>query len=345
MAGFRGFWALVTGKGEQSIYRRILRAALWGSSFTFVSICSMLVLQNVMIDRGEKLAAHVGDSLETAVEDELKRNLTEITFLKAQYTARLLRGCAINAEFLANKMTDILQNKNEHLPKNLPVANYEEIPSHVPYVYYNPELMSKGIPDAIRREVGYASSVGDDATRITLRYYGSVCIGSKNGYMVRMDLDKDDDAVSVLCREPMRSTYNHLERDWYRLTKEANRRVYTAPYIGSNGKPCVSVCVPYYDEDGFAGVVALDIDTGYIDERIRRADVDGTGFTFLLGNNGEVILSPVEEGVFAENMDADLRKAGTGTLAETAERMTRGQRVLPGVCASRGYRLERRLRD
>lgn len=327
MDKIREFRTFILAKGEESIYRRILRAALLGSFLTFfimalIFLGGMFILQSVTAKNGENLSANVGDYLEDTIEAELKHHLKETTALKSRYVGRLLKGCAVNVELLANKMSAVLQNKQNHVPKELPIANLKEIPDNTPYIYYNPDLMKNGISDSLRQEILYASSISNDIERISRKYYNCVFVGSENGYMLRMDMQEDDDIGAFLSYEPLRSTYNHLKRGWYTRTKEKNRLAYIEPYIGSFGRSCVSICAPYYNGESFAGVVGVDIESKYIYERLKRSDTEGAEYTFIMSENGEIVFSSKKDGIFAENVDIDLRESENKTIADLAKNMT-----------------------
>lgn len=48
--------------------------------------------------------------------------------------------------------------------------------------------------------------------------------------------------------------YDPRERPWYKLAENATHPVYTAPYKSTDGPMEISCAMPYYDNDGFAGV-------------------------------------------------------------------------------------------
>ena len=91
--------------------------------------------------------------MEEAVQQEVEDGLMEKTELRARLVQRLLEGCSLNVELLADKMGDILQHREEYLPEKLPVANYEVVADYVPYVYYIPERLRQGISPELRQEV------------------------------------------------------------------------------------------------------------------------------------------------------------------------------------------------
>lgn len=143
--------------------------------------------------------------MEETVQQEVKAGLTETTVLRARLMRRLLEGCSLSVELLADNMRDILQHQDEYMPKELPVANNEKIANYAPYVYYSPEQLRQGISMELSREVAAVSAIEADFRRVSHRYYGSILAASKHGYLIRMDmLEEGKDAL--LCNEPLRST-------------------------------------------------------------------------------------------------------------------------------------------
>ena len=327
---FRALLAMIFKKGEQGIYRRILRTALFGSLLTFltigtISLCSMLVLQTMLVEKGTALSEEVGSYLESTLEDETRHHLTETTLLKARVVGNILHVCSLNVEFMADKMSNIMLNPSDHVSKTLPVANYTQVPSHTPYVYYTPNLLNRGISDKVQHEISHASSIDDDMMQINRYYFDCAIVASKHGYMIRMDM-LGGDIGAVLDDEPLRSTYEFIDKYWYRYTEDEDKLVFTNPYMASYGKPCISVCAPYYDADGFAGVVEADIDTDFIYDRMEETSEDAYEFSFVMGRKGEVLISHQQKGLLASgDMDVDLRQSDNRELAETVKRMVAGE--------------------
>ena len=321
---------LIFKKSEQGIYRRILRTALLGSLLTFltigtISLCSMLLLQTVLKEKGTALSEEVGTYLENTLESETRHHLTETTLLKARVVSNIFHVCSLNIEFMADKMSNIMLHPSDHVSKNLPVANDMKIPSHTPYVYYTPNLIQQGISDKLRQEISYASSIDDEMTQINRYYFDCVIVASKHGYMIRMDM-LGGDIGAVLDDEPLRSTYDYMDKDWYRYTEKENKLIFTNPYLASYGQPCISVCAPYYDADGFAGVVEANIDTGFIYERMKETTDDASEFSFIMGRNGEVLISHQKDGLFAAgDMNVDLRQSDNRKLADAVKSMVAGE--------------------
>lgn len=330
MEKIRAWFAPVCGN-ERSIYRRILRTALWGSLITFfavgmISLCGMVILHRETVSRGEYLSENVGKYLEDAIQKEVSSYIRETTRIRAMGVERLLKACAYNVQLMADKMTTILRNEEVHKPNQLPVANFQEVKVGVPYVYYSSEMVKAGISEGLAREISYASSIDDDMRLLNRKFNGAVLLASEHGYLIRIDMVGDEQNLAPLCSEPLRSTYDYMSRGWYLDTKEAQKLIYTEPYITTYGGYCISVCAPYYDENGFAGVALADLDTDYILKRMRVHEDDETYFSFIVGRKGEIIISPMKEGPFsAMEGPRDLCSSENSDLAAVASRMARGE--------------------
>lgn len=320
------FFSIVVGNGEMDIYRRILRTALVGTLLTFfvmaiIFLCSMFILKEDLKISGKELSEQVGYKLEEVIQEWVKQNIKETTLLRAQLVLRILKTSAVTVDMMTGKLTDTLKHPSEYAEKNLPVANFEDISALTPYVFYTPKLLEQGISEELRQEILRVSSIDDDIKKVS-NFYGSVVIVSDKGYVIRMDAMSDDNGKAVLCREPLRSTYDPKERSWYKEALAENKMIITNPYIASYGKPCISVCAPYYDGNKFVGVICLDIDISYLNERISTIEADDPKFSFIMGRNGEILISPQKDGIFsAGNMDEDLRKSENETIALAADHM------------------------
>ncbi len=327
---------IIFKKGEQNIYRRILRTAIGGSLLTFlamamISICSMMILHHVMTRQGTVLSDRVGDYLTETLTETVQSHLTETARLRAELVGRTLAGSVMNTEYLSHKMSDILQHSEKYMPVNLPVANDAEIPDKIPYVYYSRELLQSGIGEDIRREISYAGAIADDMAHISPSYYDVVLAASRHGYLVRLDTLEDDDRGAVLSYEPLRSSYDFFKSDWYKNIQQENKLLLTNPYMSSYGKMRISIGAPYYDNDGFAGVILVDINSDYIAECLKAAVKNSSEFGFIMGRNGEILISSNRDDGFSADMKSDLRESEDASLAEAARHMTAGEKGIASI--------------
>ena len=324
------FWELIIKKDEMNIYRRILRTALFGSLLTFLvmallSVFSMLILHKNLENRGNELSDNVSLYLESDLHEKLNFILKETTALRAQNIFQILKIAYDDVEELSQKITHILKHPDQHVNRILPIANFESVPINKPYIFYTPSLINQGISENLQNELGKISSIDDDLKYIE-NYYGSVVVASKKGYVLRIDDVRSDNDISVLCQDSFRNTYDPRKKEWYTNTLEAGKTILTDPYMASYGKPCVSICTPYYDENNdIGGVIVVDINTDYVNENMTYSN--GGGFSFLLSKNGEVIISPKKDGIFASlSIGKDLRQAEDKKFAETIKFMTEGKK-------------------
>lgn len=339
MKNFSEFYKILRQKEKPTIYQRVLRAALFGSLLTFmvmglVSVFGVFILRYSLMERSRSLSEKVGDYLEYTVENEVENHLMETTALKSVLVGRILKNCSLNVEYIANEMTEIIQNRENHAPISLPAANFETVPLNTPYLYYNPELLNKGISREIKDEIRYASSIEDELRRINRKFYTDLMVASERGYMIRMDTSIGEYKTAVLSNDPLKNSYTFFNREWYQKTKRENKLLFINQYMASYGKLCISVCAPYYYGEDFAGVVCFDLDKDYITKLIGNSHKGEKDFTFIMGSDGEIIISAVEKGVFAIGNEArDLRKSSDAALSETAKRMTAGDTGLSVIKA------------
>lgn len=324
-------WKNFINKKNTGIYWRTLRLTLWGSFLTFaimgsLFLLSMLTVHNVLSEQSESVSENVSEYIDLSSQNEIKHHLNETAVLKSKLVTRILKNCSYSVEFLASKMTEILQNKEDHKPKQLPIANFVSVPDDVAYVYYGSSLMKKGISDKVQDEIAYASSIEDDMRRINRGYYQVIVTASKQDWIIRLDMLHNDDKGAILSQDEFKQGYSILEKPWFKEGINKGQLIYTNPYMASYGKPCISICAPYENENGIAGLILVDIDTNYILERIKNNYVQNGEFSFIMGRNGEILMSHADDGTFAVgDMTEDLRNSDDEALADAARRMTSGE--------------------
>lgn len=75
--------------------------------------------------------------------------------------------------------------------------------------------------------------------------------------------------------------------------------VFTDVYIDTTGNPVLSCVMSYYDGDGnFAGVVSIGYDIQDIYKIVTDTAIGADGFSFILEESGNIILSAKKKGYF-----------------------------------------------
>ena len=109
--------------------------------------------------------------------------------------------------------------------------------------------------------------------------------------------------------------------------KNITTPVFTDVYIDTGGIPVLSCVMSYYDGAGnFAGVISIAYEIQDIYKIVTDTAIGADGFSFILEESGNVILSAQKEGIFSpKEENVDLRELPDPTLAEVARRMTAGE--------------------
>ena len=107
-----------------------------------------------------------------------------------------------NVEMLADKVSTILKNPQNYLPRTLPNPNEQNIPYETPYIYLAPDLRGN-IDEKISMEMALVSNIADDLSLFAKSEIGnsSAYIGSKNGYMICAYSKLDDNENMVFSPE------------------------------------------------------------------------------------------------------------------------------------------------
>lgn len=326
----------VFGGGQMNIRQRVLRLVLSGSLLTFAAmsvffVYGMFTMRSELVRQRETLGRSAAGYTENFAAEQAKRRLSEAARTQALYIESKLDEIARDVRYLSEGMRLILTSPEAYPPRALPDPRRETIRSGEPYLHYGPRLQSEGVSARLAGEIRLAANAAEYLVPMA-RLYGrdasSIFVGSKNGYTVCVDHTADEGGV-VNMTEEFLSQYDPRERPWYRAAQSAagrSRPVFTDLYIGADGPLCLTCALPYYDADGFAGVVGVDCTLKALSGIVETTAVGKTGFSFVLSGAGEVVLSARGEGPFAASAGRrDLRQSGEPTLAEAAERMAAGE--------------------
>ena len=324
------------GRRKLNIYQRVLRLSLLGSLLTFavmsgLYLYAMVTINGTLRDKTIELGELGSTYMEDEMTAQVKQRMTETTHVRAQLINHELEAAMDDVQLLSDFVSLNLKNPELHLPHILPNALYEDIYSSTPFIFFSPELVARGVDERISREMGIASAC-EDLLQTLSRKYDCIVVTSKDGYIIRIDDLPDKNSLVPLCKEPLKSSYDPLTRDWYKHSEKVSVPTFTDMYISTYGEPCVSVGMPYYDNNGIAGVIALDVNPKDIYNQVNASSLEGRDTIFVLGKNGEVIFSTSSyEDLAPYIFDRDLRNDDDLSLAQAARRMVDGEEDIVAV--------------
>ncbi|WP_300526540.1 methyl-accepting chemotaxis protein [Aminiphilus sp.] len=120
--------------------------------------------------------------------------------------------------------------------------------------------------------------------------------------------------------------FDSRTRPWYQKAVEAKKTVYVDPYVDANtGKVILTIATPVLAADGsLIGVVGADIDLDTLVSLVVEQKISGSGYGFLVNQEGLIIAHPNEE-VRLKVRITEHSDTVAPELAELGRRMTGGE--------------------
>lgn len=343
----------VISYGRSNIRKQVLLLVLSCGLLTFLTVgllffYTMENTKHALARQGFLVGESVADSIATFTQNRAEKWLQATTKEQAEHIDRELAVYGEDAVYLADIMTAIMSAPEDYRPRDLPSASDSvDIVSGMPHIHYSQELLRQGISEELEQEIAFASNFADSLIPMTPSYNDShvtFFAASRKGYMICMDIIPESDGTQeVYPTEDLRKNfvenYNPTLRPWYTDAQRKQRLTDTDVYIGKNGILELACAAPYYDSEGFAGVVGLAISVK--DIHLNIATTDSIGSNFALGENGSVVFSSWTEGVLAAKPEnIDLRETDAPSLAEAARRMVAGENdTMPVIVDGKKYTL------
>ena len=316
------------GIGRQIASMTILAGLLTAVLIFILSFIGQILLKNVIESREISLRASAKFESEKLAETEAEKLLSETAQIKAYNIDWNMREKIYDVEMLADKISTILKNPQNYLPRTLPNPNEQPIPYEVPYIYLAPDLRGN-VDEKLLTEMSIASNIADDLSlfvKSEMENSSSCYVASKNGYLICADLKVGNNENVVFTKEFLES-YDPRTRTWYIAAKNAGKTTFTDYYLAAEGYYAISVAAPYFDSQGFAGVAAINVSSVVLQKEMTEATHGETNFNIALDKNGVIIFSSRNVGDFSANLNGnDLRNNPESTIAEAAKRMTDGER-------------------
>ena len=292
-----------------------------------VSLAGMYQVNKGVQGASDQLSRNTATFTETFAEDMAKTHLTALTAEKAARIGQEMDVLMEDAKYIADSLTRILKHPGDYKMRVLPDPLRDEIPSGRAYLHFSRRMRQQYGNDAFANERGIASNIADDLV-LEAEYYTGVFAGSEHGYLVAADVTKDRSAKQF--SQKFLDGYDPREMEWYKLGKTANGPAHTDVYVDSNGVRCVTCVMPYYDANGFAGVVGIDCNPDEFFKVMGENLIIGTdrqeGSSFILDRSaGHIVFSSRNEGDLAITRELkDLRKHSEKSLAQAAADMAAG---------------------
>ncbi|MBR5913990.1 MAG: SpoIIE family protein phosphatase [Selenomonadaceae bacterium] len=317
-----------------NIHQRVLLLVLSAGILSFFVLSGIAFYGMSAIKRDvSEMGTELGESGVTYTQDlitnQLKQTLGALASSRAEYINHEMERLMQDVIILSETMTEIASNPQNHSPRKLIDPRNEKVPMGETYITYSPDLHANGISEEIQREVAIESNISDYLVPLAHSYFNyksSFYVGSRYGFFICSSVFPHQEFSPV---EPDEiSNYDPRQRPWYKKAMDAGKPVFSELYtnITDDGYQLVGCSAPYYDANGIAGVVGLDVSNTDIYDAIDKTNIGEEGFSFVLDENGKIIFSSIKEGYFSTRENSgDLRYSSSTSLADTAKSMVNGE--------------------
>ena len=326
------------GKYNLNLHRKIFLVLLAVGLVTFaiagaVTLAVMYATQKNIDRTGNLLGDNIAGFTESFAENQIKMRLSSEAGGKAKLIRLEMETSLEDTRYLAERVTQVLQNPQRFSRRSLPDPLRDVIPSGKAYVHFSRELRRQYGADAYASEIGLVANIADEM-ELLQDWYTAAFVGSAHGYLIAVDVTPDKSAKKF--SEAFLESYDPRKMGWYKLAATSQKPGYTGLYTDSNGQRCLTCVAPYYENGELAGVVGTDCNPETI-FRLTAEDGDWVKdnhgkkpvhHRFVLDNvTGSVIFSTFEKGALAVPQNpVDLRQSAEVSIARAASAMTSGRK-------------------
>ncbi|MBQ1461130.1 MAG: cache domain-containing protein, partial [Selenomonas sp.] len=303
---------------------RILLLMLGGIGLSFLIFTGITLLTHDAIQEStaqlvEDFSKTTATELWQSSESQGKDTLLRLAASQAHQADDLIVDVVNDVKVLSKSMTRISKHPEYYNERTIADPLKDKIMSGQAYILYSNEEIAQN--KALRHEIGIASTIQDEMVNIALTYKPhrvSVYAASEHGYFLTVDIMPDDGPSDEMDGTHI---FEARERTWYLAAKKADKLVFSDVYMDYvTGKPCITCGAPYYDNNGFAGVLGFGM---YLDvwHDVLMDPAVNPYPCFVLTDKGEVVVSSHETGDLTVSTGNDIRKALSGTMAKAATEM------------------------
>jgi sigma-B regulation protein RsbU (phosphoserine phosphatase) len=319
------------------------------SSITWVG--SIFAFRNTIEQMNETFWETAVSKSHTALVGQVQEHLATLAQAKAKLTDERLSAMKIQTETIADVAGQMYTYRTQYRPQNierlrlnpnqtaiLPLKDDVYLPFFgnmqnkfiAPHVRTAPGVQ----PEDIWNEVSLAANITDSLNRVaSIDGIAASYIGGASGYFIAVDKhnggfhDADSSALE----------FDIINQDWYKSALEKDALVWNVIPDEDTKNIRIFCTMPFYDQSSkeriFKGVAGcgsvLRENFDYILDSTR---IGKAGYTFLLNEKGQVILSPYHLSINFDDEGNivwdDYLHSGDPEVRNLAERMTAGERFV-----------------
>lgn len=331
---------------KRSIRRKITSLLL---AMTLISLCAaggasvygLYAMKNASDRSSRELGQTAAEDAEAALEKMAGEQLLMLAEEKAAYIEEKFHTVIACVNGIAQAAEDIYQN-----PENYPDREIS-LPEKNSYELAPQLLWSDRLTDVVEGNAGEAQTVlkpGKEQWEEILR------LGNTQDLLVQYNRNNDMISSAYLATESgwmiqadyipgrkytgdneLPDSFEARGREWYQKACQAERgkTVYSDVMVDFHeGKDCIVCSRAVYCHDQVVAVAGVGSYLDTVKETVWDTAVGESGYSFLLNQAGQVMISGAQEGETAVQVGGspDLRKSGNRELAEAVQEMLNGEK-------------------
>ena len=269
-------------------------------------------------DSNRQLSYTMGTMSSEYMQAQTEKRLQDLASEKAELADGIFLRFRTAVSTVAEVVRQIYSDPSAYAQRPAPLPDPSKNGSLTLQVLYSADCDPED--PAVVEELGLVGNVQDTLASVNKNNDGiaSIYFAAETGFMVQADLIPASkyDANGVLM------PFEAKDRPWYKGAA-ASGKAYLTPVTRDAHTPRLAIMcgVPVYADGAFKGVAGGGMYLDDMESLIRGAKIGESGSAVIINQQGQVLFSTVDEGVFAAVADGpDLRKSSNMGLAQVITR-------------------------
>ena len=292
----------------------MITAGMIIAAFVIVTVYQNRMLSALTSETSIRQRESIGDITGTIMDQVVRDYLTRVTEQDAENTNNMFDSLRVRIQIIGDYAEKMFRDPDAYprLPWSAPDPSLNGQLSAMVVMAHGTDLSDPAVADRI----GLLANLSDLMLSVcSAGETNNICIGIKEGVMLTVNTVAGDWVYS----SGIPSSFDPRSRYWYREAQAAGELVFTDMEVDhATGKLCVTCALPIYDQSGeLQAVVSGDLFLEAMQKEIQEFKKHGR-YIIVVNEDGHVILSPKDEGVFqvrSSDKAQDLRTSDNVELA------------------------------
>lgn len=291
-----------------------------------VSVWSLHFMKRTSLESNRKLGEKAAWDAEKSLEDMAGEQLYTIAMEKAGYIEEKLNAVAACVHGIAAQAQDIYENPKKYPDREVPLP-VKGSTILAPQLLWSEQLSPKqgNIPGAVpsfTEEILKLGNIQDMLVQYNAHndMVSSAYIATKSGWLIQTDYIAGSKYSGDL---DVPDYYEAADRQWYQRASAAEEgEIIYSDVIRDihKGGNCIVCAEPVFLRGEVVAVAGIGSYLDTVNKAVLNTTVGESGYAFLIGEKGQIVVSPKTEGETAAfpEKTVDLRSSENEALADIA---------------------------